>query len=469
MVALSSASNIFYLVVFLIYLMPDRPNILFVCTDQQSAGAMGCAGNADLKTPAMDKLAESGVLFENAYCTDPVCTPSRSSLFTGRMPHETGVTENHLGIPQRYRSQELGTVFDNSGYDCAYAGKWHLPEPSITDGHGFEKICGFDDNNIVDACIEFLQADREQPFLLSAQFDNPHNICEWARHQPLPWGNLSELPIEECPNLPTNYAIPPFEPTEIRPAMANDRYAMGAMIDASPEEWRRYRSGYYRLIERVDRQLGRILDVLHEESLAEETVVVFTSDHGDGQGAHQLCQKWWLYEEIVNIPFIVSYPPETADVARDTDHLVSNGLDIFPTVCDYAGVDPPEGLDGRSVRRVAAGDPERKWREYVVTEVFSSSTDHEPLDGRALRTEQYKYIVYDRGRYREQLFDLEADPGELVDLSTDADHSDVLMRHRELLLEWCLDSGDRFAVPNGLSGVPGIPGFDPRDLREQFD
>jgi len=449
--------------------MAEQPNILVICTDQQSANAMSCNGNEDLETPAMDRLAESGVLFENAYCTDPVCTPSRGSLVTGRMPHETGITENHIGIPEEYRSDELGAVFDRGGYDCAYAGKWHLPEPSIPDGHGFRKICGFDDDHVADDCVDFLEQDRDRPFFLSAHFDNPHNICEWARDQPLPWGNVSDVPVEECPNLPENFAIPPFEPEEIRPAMADDRFAMGAMVDASPAEWRRYRAAYFRLVEKVDREIERILDALSEAGLADETVVVFTSDHGDGHGAHQISQKWWLYEEIVRIPFIVSYPPETATSDRDSDHLVSNGLDLFPTLCDYAGIEPPDDLLGDSVREIARTGSASDWRDYVVTEVFSSSTDHNPIDGRMVRTERYKYIVYERGRQREQLFDLRSDPGELTDLSVNADYRDVLDDHRELLLEWCKRTDDTFAVPSGLSGVPGIPGYDPDEVRAYLE
>jgi len=438
------------------------PNVLFVCTDQQFAGALGCV-NDDLDTPAMDRLAASGVRFDNAYCTDPLCVPSRASLFTGRMPHELDVMGNDRGLDPEHREEGLGHLFRDVGYDTGYAGKWHVPEFAMPDGrHGFETLCGFDDTEVADACIDFLDRDRDpgEPFFLVASFDNPHNICEWSRNQNLPWGEIEEAPPEECPDLPQNYHPPPFEPAEIRPKIADSRWSIGAMVDAGPEEWRQYRHVYYRLVEKVDAEIGRILDALDERGLAEETVVVFTSDHGDGNGAHRIKEKSWLYEEETRVPFVVSHP-ETDD-GRAEDRLVSNGLDLLPTLCDYAGIDVPEDLRGRSVRPLAAGDPVEDWRDRVVTQTFG------PLEGRMVRTERYKYVVYEYGDEREQLFDLEDDPGEMVDLSVNADYDDVLTEHREHLLEWCTETGDVFGDPHDYPGVARIPGYEYLDLREAF-
>jgi len=437
-----------------------RPNVLFVCTDQQFAGALGCVTD-DLDTPAMDSLAESGVRFENAYCTQPVCTPSRGSLLTGRMPHETGVTENRNAIPPDYRPESLGRLFREAGYESAYAGKWHLGggmdlPPDAEYGHGFRRLAGFDDTALADACLDFFAEDRDRPFLLSVHFDNPHNICEWARNQPLPWGTVDRVPTEDCPNLPTNFPIPPFEPDPIQ----TGRREGSPMQDVPPEEWRHYRHAYYRLVERVDDSLGRILDGLDEHGLSEETVVVFTSDHGDGNGAHRLHQKWTLYEESVRIPLLVDAPDAAAGTVAD--ELVSNGLDLLPTLCDYAGIEPPEGLPGRSLRELVETGTADGWRESLVTQAAT-------LGGRMVRTDRYKYALYRQGRPQEQLFDLVDDPGETVNLAVEAEYADVLDEHRELLLEWCRETGDLFQEHYANPGVPTIPGYEYEQLRQYWD
>jgi len=123
--------------------MSHQLNILIILTDQQAYSAMSCAGNAELQTPAMDSLAETGVLFSKTYCTYPLCTPSRASMFTGHMPHVVGINENDQPIDERFRDEEMGFLFQRAGYDCVYGGKWHIPEIAMPDGeHGFRTICG---------------------------------------------------------------------------------------------------------------------------------------------------------------------------------------------------------------------------------------------------------------------------------------------------------------------------------------
>ncbi|RDZ51367.1 sulfatase [Haloferax sp. Atlit-4N] len=457
---------------------PKHPNVLVICTDQQFAGAMSCAGNEYLDTPAMDRIAATGTRFTESYCAAPVCTPSRGAMLTGRMPHETGITENNDAIPEEYRDDTVGRLFEEAGYECGYAGKWHLPDSEVSPEHGFECLSGHDDDRVVDPCLDFLSRDRdaETPFMLVASFDDPHNICEYARGQNLPWGSLNEPPLEECPPLPSNHAVPPFEPETLRPEMADRHKTLGAMVDASPEEWRRYRNAYYRLVERVDARLGRLLDGLDAEGAAEETLVVFMSDHGDGNGAHQINQKWLLYEEQARVPFVVnppgesvpSSPPEgdggriNTDDSRTDDHLVSTGLDLLPTLCDYASITPPADLLGESVRPFVTGEDPAGWRDVLVTETF------DPIEGRMVRSDRYKYIVYKRGRQREQLFDMEDDRGELVDLSVAADYDDVLDDHRRHLLEWCRKTNDLFGERHP-AGAPLVPGFNLKDLQTYMD
>ncbi|GAG31413.1 unnamed protein product, partial [marine sediment metagenome] len=163
-----------------------RPNILYIMTDQQAACATSCSGNRDISTPAVDGLAETGVRFEKTYCTYPLCTPSRASMFTGLYPHQVGITRNGQPIAEEFRERELGRVLSAAGYECVYGGKWHIPEISIAEGHGFGRICGFNDTELPGRSAEFLARKHERPFFLVASFDNPHNICEWARNQVLP-------------------------------------------------------------------------------------------------------------------------------------------------------------------------------------------------------------------------------------------------------------------------------------------
>jgi arylsulfatase A-like enzyme len=434
--------------------MAEQPNILWICTDQQFAGALGASGNKEVDTPHLDRLADRGTRFNEAYCTNPVCVPSRASMLTGRMPHELNVTSNDDELATDYYEETIGRVLNRAGYVCRYGGKWHIPGVDPGD-IGFEQICGMDDHQLIDSCIEFIQSDYEDPFFLAAHFDNPHNICEWARYQNLPWGDVERPELEKCPNLPANFHPPPFEPGHIRREMRNRPKTLGAMVDASPDEWRQYRHAYYRLVEKVDRQIGRLLSVLNDEGLMDETVIIFTSDHGDGLGAHQINQKWLLYEEETRVPLIVVDPDTTG--GRTDNHLVSTGLDLLPTFCDYANIQKPTDLQGRSLRPLTTGETE-EWRDHLIVQT------HSPLKGRAVRTERYKYIVYNRGQNREQLFDMVNDRGEMVDLSLDADHDAVLKEHRRLLYEWCIETDDIFAE-RYPDRAPLIPGKDLTDMR----
>ncbi len=439
--------------------MTERPNIVYIFTDQQFAGAMSCAGNEDLHTPALDRLASEGVRFENAYCTYPLCTPSRASMFAGRWPHEVGINQNGQPIDAAFREQELGHLLSNAGYECVYGGKWHIPEISIPEGHGFRKICGFDDVALPARCREFFAQTHEKPFFLVASFDNPHNICEWRRQQNVPWGEIGAPPrVEDCPMLPANFAIPPFEPEAIR-IITGRNPRIYPDVRYSAEQWRRYRWAYYRLVEKVDAQIGQILDALDDAGLAENTLVIFSSDHGDGHGAHHLVQKSFLYEEASRVPLIVRMLGVSAEGHVDRAHLMASCLDIYATVCDFAGVTPPAGTHGRSMRPLLDGSDVEDWHRYVVSETHF---DNHNCDGRIVRTARYKYIAYSWGAYREQLFDMTQDPGEMVNLAVMSRYADVLQQHRDLLREWCSETGDTFyghhyshpAIPFMVPGDP---------------
>lgn len=438
--------------------MPDRPNIVYIFTDQQSGSAMSCAGNPDLRTPAMDSLAREGVLFENAYVTQPLCTPCRASMFTGMMPHECGAPKNGMAIREDLRSRELGRVLQDSGYECLYGGKWHIPQGAMPpqNDHGFRVLCGFQDNRLAEACVSYFREHTQQPardrkpFFLVASFDNPHNICEWSRNMALPWGSIGQpLPPEECPNLPPNFMPAAFEPEIIR-IEQKCNWAINAYQDRSPVDWRQLRWAYFRLVEKVDREIGKVLDGLKAHGLDGNTVVIFSSDHGDGHGAHRWNQKSALFEEIVRVPMIIR-PPGGMTGSPDT-RLASIGLDLYPTVCDYAGLTRPTGLRGHSLRPLVEGRTPSSWRERLFIETLFDGGRGYDTQGRVVCTPQHKYVCYDRGQYREQLFDMAKDPDEMVNLAVEARDRPLLEECRGWLAEHAKETGDAFHVPGHSDG-----------------
>lgn len=457
--------------------MPEkRPNIVLVITDQQFADVMSCRmGRQLINTPAMDRLAETGMLFTRAYSSNPLCMPFRASAFTGRYPHETGVTKNagpKGGLDPKVFVC-LGTYFRNAGYATAYSGKWHLCyDRKDTKAHGFEivtrRIKGDHDAGVTNGAVKFLARTHDKPFLLVASFLNPHNICEWARRlagrqQVLTCGEIGELPpLDQLPPPPTNLAPPRNEPD----GMALMRRAYQVASGPFPvgkftaTDWRRHRWGYYRMIEKVDAQIGKVLAALREAGLEDNTLIVFTADHGECAGAHRFNQKTVFYEESARVPLIIACKGKT--VAGMSDRLVNTGIDLLPTMLDFAGLETPEELPGRSLMPLALGKPVTAWRDHVVVENNMSQAGElnglrPQMEGRMVRTQRYKYCVYSRGNRRESLVDLQADPGEMFDLATDPRYRDVLLHHRELLARFGKEHNDPLVTGLLADNVKPIP------------
>lgn len=191
------------------------------------------------------------------------------------------------------------------------------------------------------------------------------------------------------------------------------------------EQWRFYLWSYYRHVEMVDAEVGRVLDALEDSGERENTVIILTSDHGEGRGRHHMVGKNYLYDEASRVPFLISWPGRLPAGKQDTTHLVS-GIDIMPTICDYAGVKAPAEMTGRSVRPLIEGK-QIPWREFVAAEVAGN--------GRMIRTPSHKYIAYADDPV-EQLFDMRTDTGETKNLAPDSRHAPVLEAHRGLLKEW---------------------------------
>jgi len=442
-----------------------RPNVLFIITDQQFADAMSCRmGSKFINTPAMDRLAQTGRLFTRAYSSNPLCMPWRNSVFSGRYPHETGVTMNAApkdGFdPKKFPC--MGTHFRNGGYEAAYSGKWHLCySPKDISAHGFEILVGKTKDNhdahVTDGAVKFLARTHDKPFLLVASFLNPHNICEWSRRlagrqQALNCGEIGEPPpLDQLPPLPANFAPPKNEPdgmTYMRRACQVDSglFPVGKF---TAEDWRKLHWGYYRMIEKVDAEIGKVLAALRQAGLEENTLIIFTADHGECAGAHSFNQKTVLYDESTRVPLIIACKGRSSGGA--TDKLVNTGVDLLPTMLDFAGLATPKNLPGRSLMPLVLGKTVADWRDHVVVENNMAQAGElngfkPQMEGRMVRTERYKYCVFSRGERRESLVDMQADPGETVNLAADPQHRDAILQHRELLTRFGKEHADPFVV-----------------------
>lgn len=240
----------------------------------------------------------------------------------------------------------------------------------------------------------------------------------------------------------------------------------------TPSIWRAMRWGYYRMIEKVDAEIARILDTLREQGLEGNTLVVFVSDHGECAGAHGLSQKTVFYEESVRVPLILC-PPKQRE-PRTSDALVNVGVDLLPTLLEYAGLEKPSALPGASLCSLVVGESVTGWRDQVVVGNHMSQGALVPdlgfvpiTEGRMVRTERYKYCVYRHGERRESLVDLRNDPGELVNLAYDSAYSDIVSDHRERLRRFGEQQGDklvRVLLADQVAPRPFEPISQPRRL-----
>ena len=430
--------------------MEDRPNILFVLTDQQNANMMSCAGNGYVNTPAIDSLALGGVRFNRAYCTNPVCIASRFSLMTGLMPSTIGMLSNSTAdigdIPDSIKRNCLGFLMRKAGYDVAYAGKVHLPGMSAKDA-GFDYICGDERNQMPHACVEFIRKRRSLPFFLVASFINPHDICYMAirdfmktehDRQLLDRGALEcaslDLALarpekvdeakffsEHCPPLPPNFEPQSDEPEAIRIMLDKRPFRMEARLKWNENRWREHRWAYARLTEMVDKEIGRILDALGNTGQTDNTLVVFTSDHGDMDSSHRMEHKSSMYDEACHIPLIIRPPGPGSAGGAVSEQIVSNGLDLLPTLCDYAGIPAAPELPGKSLRPIVEG---------VKHDFPNRSIPVESAIGRGVFTDRFKYMMFDLGTSREQLIDKISDPFEQRNALNDHKNQDMLEKLR---------------------------------------
>lgn len=452
-----------------------RPNILILYTDQQRWDALGANGNGDIRTPHLDRLACDGVNFDRYFVQNPVCMPSRLSFLTGQYPGTLGVT--HMGVPVPADTVTLPRILGNYGYTSANIGKLHfLPHANrdhrdIHPDYGFDHLeisdepgsyedayrawvyrvapdqldhislgeapaaidwkqtMGIDDGIVhprerfpkralafpgssdvthsafvADQTMEFISRNsHSQPFLCISGFYPPHS----------PW-----IAPQEFLDLydPAQLALPPPFPPEFEAR----RREGGAFSDA---ELRQAHHGYYAMVSEVDHHVGRILAHLDQLQLADDTIVVFTSDHGEWLGEHLKYGKGYPgHDCVTRVPLIFRWPGRVADPGR-TVHDITEAVDVLPTLLSCIGVQPLPHLQGRSLVGVALEGKDHRGQGSAITE----------MDGwKTLRTDRFRYVVESDGS--EMLFDLTEDPAAYADVSAEASYTTALGEARRELL-----------------------------------
>ena len=439
-----------------------KPNIIFIMSDDHAAHAMSCYGSRINKTPNLDRIADGGMRFDNCFCTNSICTPSRATILTGTYNHVNGATT--LATPLDNRLQTYPKLLQQAGYQTAIFGKWHLglgpdhcptgfddwavvpgqgryhnPEFLFRGPDGGEKrtLPGYVTDLITDMSLDWLKArDAERPFCLMVHHKAPHR----------PW-----YPDEKHAHLYLNEEIP--EPETLQDDYANRASAAAAakmrvgpdmthtdlkceipkeMAEPELRRWayQRYIKDYLRVIASVDDNVGRLLDYLDAEKLTDDTLVIYTSDQGFFLGDHGWFDKRFMYEESLRMPFILRYPAAVRPGSVSRDMILN--ADFAPLFLDLAGLTVPAEMQGRSFRPLLQNHTPADWRQGMYYRYWMHRDgSHNVYAHYGLRTHRYKLIYYyadaldQPGSGTEscppewELFDLEKDPHELMNVYAD--------------------------------------------------
>jgi arylsulfatase len=468
---------------------PKRPNILFICTDQQRYDALGCYGNTHIQTPTIDRLADEGVLFEQCYVQNPVCAPSRASLVTGQYPHSHGLWGNGVALPAHHPL--FSKALADDGYTCGMIGKMHLAacfggrtEERLDDGYSFYKWAhdpthrspendyhrwmrerypdtyeqafanGVRKNHepaafdtipteahysrwASERALEFLDGERpdDDPFFLWVNFFDPHHPFV-APQEYLDRYDPASLPE------PVGFDGELETKPEIQRMASEQSYAGHARGYASYEgdEVQRVIAAYYAMVSLIDDEVKRILDRLEALGLADDTLVIFTSDHGEMLGDHQLLLKGpMLYDCAVRVPLIMRWPGRLPAGERRPELV--QWIDLTSTFLDVAGLEPMPTAQGTSLLPIARGDDGTEPRGWALCEYINSGHPYDPpIYLTMLRTGDHKLIVQHgppatcRERTGE-LYDMRADPDELTNLWDDPAAAGTRIELERMLLD----------------------------------
>ena len=448
-------------------------NIVVIVSDHLSTRAVGAYGESDwADTPNIDRLAERGVVFENMYTSYPLCGPSRAAFWTGRFPHDTGVLSNGLRVqdpdilPNASVPEDMPTIgetFKRAGYNTIHFGKCHDSGglrgfDIVPDGiRESESVpAGYPENNdtwrdhwAMDRFGEWAEGGFPEPFCAVVDLQNPHNICGWiGEHNSLDGPVEHAISPKNLPELPANNKVVNWESLPLPVRYICCSHNRGAQSSHSTDEdWRYYIDAFRHYAKMADEHVGTILRLLEAGGVLDDTLVILMADHGDGMGSHQMATKQVsFYEETARVPFIAAGPGVRSGGQKVA--ALTSLLDLFPGLCDYAGIQVPDGLPGVSFAPLLQGAVIQ--REFVVAEWYTEwGCTVSP--GRMIRSARFKYTSYLEGSVGagdptggEELYDLDMDRGEMVNLATDTAYCEVLLQHRDMLKRHIRDQADPF-------------------------
>ncbi len=445
--------------------MNDRPNILFIFSDQHTRKIAGCYGDEIVRTPNLDRLSRSGVTFDNAYTASPLCVPARMALLTGRHPFAQRCWTNSDALASD--APTFAHALGRAGYEVTLIGRLHAIGPDQLHGYSRREVGDHSTNWIGGTAHSLGVLDRtNEPFRVSIERAGAGQSAYQLKDRDVMASALEyldELALrrdggETRPFAMTVGLMLPHQPYVARAAdfaayegkVAPPSYSP---LDESAEhpyvrDWRRFtgtdqvdaaetaraRAAYYGMVTEMDEYIGQILDALEAHGLHETTLVIYTSDHGDQLGERGLWWKQAFYEEAIGIPLIMSYPTLLPRGQRRAQ--VVNLIDLAPTMIEAAGADPLPFGESRSLWPLAQ-DSAAPWLDETFAEYctdgMSRWTLPDPVRQRMVRKGPWKLVYYDG--LRPQLFNLEQDPGELNDLAEDSAHAEVRSELLERVLE----------------------------------
>ncbi len=467
----------------------EQPNILFIMSDDHAAHAIGAYGGrlAGLDpTPNIDRLAGEGMRFNNAFCTNSICTPSRATLLTGQYSHVNGVrTLNGSLEPEK---QYLAKLVKNAGYETAMIGKWHLnKEPAfdyyaVLPGQGsyfnpilrmsggewpnkVERFAGYDSSHssdvIVKLSLDWLKnRERAKPFFLMHHFKAPHDNFENAERYDWLYED-TEIPEPESLWKKPNHGSAATKGMGTSIGKRNKRRNMGHHMFVDPDlpseeykrtAYQRYLKKYLRTVRGVDDGIGQILEYLEASGELDQTVIFYTSDQGFMLGEHDYIDKRWMYEESMRIPLLVRYSGKVRP-GSTSDALVNN-TDLAPTLLDIAGIETPEFMQGRSLLPILEGTTPGDWRTSTYYRYWMHMAHHDNPAHYGIRTSDYKLIFFyglpldaegavDRPTQPGwELYDLRKDPREMNNVYDAPAYAGTVSRLKEELLRVKEEVGD---------------------------
>ena len=451
---------------------PSRPNVVVIMTDDHATQMMSAYGSKRASTPNLDRIAHEGMIFRNAFCTNPLCAPSRATLITGKYSHKNGQRSNRDTFDGSQRT--LPKLMREAGYRTAMIGKWHLKseptgfdywnvlpgqgryrDPSMIEMGAERRHSGYVSTLITDFAIDWIRnRDKTRPFLLFLHHKAPHG--QWVpdnKHEDL-FANENVPRPESFDDSYAGRASPIRNATNrlVPDLLARWRTWGAALAKEDPgnlageelTDWmyQQYVKDYKRVMVSVDENVGRFLDFLEEEDLANDTLLIYTSDNGKFVGDHSMFDKRLAYEESLRIPLAIRFPREIA-AGSATDAFALN-VDFAPTILDYGGVAVPEDVQGSSLRTLLEGHQPSDWRNSFYFQYFEPPGGHNVVPHYGVRSMRHKLVRHEVGDGIWELIDLESDPLEYRNEYENPSYSsEVTALQEELqLLRWSLEVAD---------------------------